>query len=224
MGKYKFDRKRVVKTIIYGILSLVTFVGQLYIKNRSDYEEIRYYRQGLIILMAVFLLLFVIQLRNLLPRKLKRDLRAKILHWIDYIFLRPLRWLIRFLRKIFGLPEYKDSKKKDERSFVFDFEGSNIIKRIMSIGNKQRWRDMESNAQKIRYLYIKYVVKLTKSGFKFNPARTPDELVVDYKLKNDPKKLFRLYVGARYSNGSYRITDEDVEMATKLINKKGKIS
>jgi hypothetical protein len=40
------------------------------------------------------------------------------------------------------------------------------------------------------------------------------------RLTGDPARLFTVYTGARYSGGRYPVSDEDVEMAEKLVKKK----
>lgn len=75
-----------------------------------------------------------------------------------------------------------------------------------------RWRDMNTDDQKVRYIYIKYIQKAIRMGFRFKTAETPNEIGVLLsrleKLSNE--QLFTLYNRARYAKQS-GITKEDVQ-------------
>lgn len=96
----------------------------------------------------------------------------------------------------------------DERAFVFG-EKSRIGSRL----RKMKWRNLGSNRERIRYIYIAFLKKQIKAGADVNPSDTPNELYVKLHEKNSglENTLFSLYNVARYSEGEERITVEDVE-------------
>ena len=117
-----------------------------------------------------------------------------------------------------------DKKRKDEKTFIFGDDEEGGRRKRHSIKSTSKWRDMTENSEKIRFLYIKYIVKLIKGGYKFQKAYTPNEVRSDLAIEaeNQDNMLFDLYNGARYSGGSTYITDEQVELAMALVNDKKK--
>jgi hypothetical protein len=96
----------------------------------------------------------------------------------------------------------------DERSFVLGERGH--------YGNrlrKMKWRGLHTNSERIRYIYIKFLKRLIKSGFSVSPVDTPNELYEKLlKLNNDmDNKLFSLYNLARYNHDETGITKDDIE-------------
>ena len=96
----------------------------------------------------------------------------------------------------------------DERTFVFGSRNP--------IGNKLRklkWRNLDSNRERVRYIYISFLKKQIKSGADVSPADTPNELYVKLqeKISDLDGALFSLYNLARYKDDETGITAEDVE-------------
>jgi len=100
----------------------------------------------------------------------------------------------------------------DKRTFVVSGKRDN--------GNrlrKMKWRNLISNRERVRYIYITFLRKQIKAGVEISPADTPNELYA--KLKEGHEKnsdlddtLFSLYNIARYNDDrDSSITDEDVQ-------------
>ena len=238
--KFKINIARLLQSILWAVLAVAAFIGQstlgkiairMYdnVKQLSGRELLdealaaantqRYLYQLCWIVFIASIVLFILAIRKVLPLKTRRMIRAAIGRFIKKWITRPLNWIYRKLRVLFGLPEYADSKSKEERSFVFDFGNNEVFRRIMQIAKRERWSDMETNGQKIRFLYAKYVIKLMKSGLRFKAWQTPDQIAAGLKLKSAPKHLFDIYNGARYSDGSFPISDDEVSTAQKLVKK-----
>ena len=64
------------------------------------------------------------------------------------------------------------------------------------------------------------MLKRIKSGYKLPPCQTPTETKIDLALEGGDGRLVELYNGARYSGGSFLISDEDVSSALLLVNGK----
>jgi len=219
--KIKLSKKQMRKTIIWFIiadlsLGLWSFVRYQYHKPN---EALRYPYQLTCIVMAVCIFCFLWQLRKLFPKTVTAQIMKKLTRLYTRFVSGPLSKVYSMLRKVFGLPEYRRKRGKDEKSFIFDLENTDLFRRFQSVKNQLRWRDLETNGQKIRYLFIKYMVKLIKSGYRFQSYKTPDEMREELSLKPEPERLFVLYTGARYGEARYPVSDEDVEMAAKLVKK-----
>lgn len=222
--KHNWDRKIIRRVIIRAIISgLALELESLtrYFYQTKGLSYLRYPHQATVIILVICLFSLWLALRKLVPKSLKDEIKARFNRIVQRFIRGPLAKLSERLRKIFGLPDKQRVHGKDEKSFIFDLENTGLFRRLHSIKNQLRWRDLKTNAEKIRYLYIKFIIKLIKNGFKYKPVMTPEEIKKDLKLAEEPKKLFNLYIGARYSNGLIEITDEDVNISEKIVKKHG---
>ena len=184
-----------------------------------DNRAIRYVQQLTYFISAVLGVITLLSLRKLIPKTLRRavldkfrEVMHKALSVVKAVSLRVLR--------IFGINTARYKKRKDERSFVFDLDDIGILKKIRSIKGSVKYKDLTENAEKIRFIYIKYMVKLIKGGYKLPPNQTPTETKEDLQLVENDEKLVDLYNGARYSGGSVLISDAEVSMALGLVSGK----
>ncbi len=227
--RHSWDKKVIRKCIIRAIASAVSIqlwsICRYYYKGRTpetlNNPNLRYPYQLVCIVMTICLLLLALSLRKLIPKTVSNELKMRFNRFVERYIKSPLDKIAKQLRKIFGIPEKQRVSGKDEKSFIFDLENTNLFRRFLSLKNQLKWKDLETNAEKIRFLYIKYVIKLIKTGYKYRPVTTVEDLKKAFSADADQEKLCNLYTGARYSGGSYEISDEDVEFSTKLIKKRG---
>lgn len=219
----KTEPKYLVQAILYAVLCIVFYYAQYYVTISENYHEIRYFRQLFIILFTVSLLLFFITLKKILPDHIISTTLKKILKIlkVQEIF----QAVTGKFRQIFGLPDRRTLRGgQDRKNFIFSSPFKKRMPRKSASHELQRWKELSSNAERIRYIYIKYMQKKVKSGFHFDGSKTPDEIAYSIKVPEDQTVLFTLYNGARYSGGSYIIENSDVENSIKLVSKNGKIS
>lgn len=220
--KIKIHRPLLIRTIIYAVLSVVFYYIQYYISTREDYAQIRYLRQAAVALLVISLLLLVIAVRKMIPKGTVIKLLGRLSSALG--LSGAITKAYNFLRKVFGLPEYEKLRGgRDEKSFII----TNPLRRIIRRRDpevKQRYKELQTNAQRIRYIYVKYMQRAIKGGFHFSASKTPSEISDAMNLEDKPKRFFDTYCGARYSDGSYPISDSDVESAAHLISKSGKVS
>ena len=226
--RHNWDKKVVRRCIIYGVTALVSTqlwsVCRYYYKGRTpetlNNPALRYPYQLVCLIMGISIILFLFSLRKLLPKTLRESIKMRFNRLVERL-RAPLKKLSQQLRKIFGLPEKQRVSGSDEKSFIFDLENTGLYRKFMSMKNQLRWKDLETNAEKIRFLYIKFVIKLIKGGYRYRSVTTVEELKKELALADESEKLCQLYSGARYSGGIMNITDEDVETSSKLIKKRG---
>lgn len=209
--KHKFDKKRVSWTFIYFVLALSTF---LIWYTSSDETIQRYVRQALFIAAVVFTILFFRSLKKAIPESLKIAVKSKIARGYNFI-MKYVNKYLSAIKRFFGIPEIQLLRGKDESSFIFDIEDTALFRKLHQLKNTLRWRDLEENADKIRYIYIKYIVKLMRKGFKFRVQYTPYEISAKMKLADEEAHFIELYNYARYSGGRRGITNADVEDSMK---------
>ncbi len=226
LTKHGWEVRRILFTVVSFVLTVASVTGwaicRHYYKGiNPEYpnEALRYPYQLVCIIMALCVVAFILSLRKLVPEHVK----GIVWRFFKRIFMicigNPLKKFAAFLRRIFGLPEYSDGGG-DEHGFIFNLDGLNLFRKFQSVTNQLRWRDLQSNAEKIRFLFIKFVVKMIKSGYRHQSFITVEEMQANLRLTGDPARLFTVYTGARYSGGRYPVSDEDVEMAEKLVKKK----
>lgn len=182
-------------------------------------KTIRYIQQLTYFASAILGLITLLSLRKLIPKTLRRaaldkfrEIMRKALSAVKAVSLRVLR--------LFGINTARYKKHKDERKFIFDLDDIGIIKKIRSLKSSVKYKDLTENAEKIRFIYIKYMIKRIKGGYKLPPQQTPTETKEDLQLVENDGKLVDLYNGARYSGGSVIISDTDVSMALGLVSGK----
>ena len=218
--KHRFDKKRVVYSTAYFSATMVILQISVWLTPLTeDNKVVRYIQQCTYVTSFILGIITILSLRKLVPKTLRRAVVEKFQEALRRVVSAVKAVSLKVLR-FFGVSTARYKKRKDERSFVFDIEELGIVKKIRSIKGSVKYKDLTENAEKIRFIYIKYMVKLIRGGYELPPCQTPTETKVDLKLVENDGKLVDLYNGARYSGGSVLISDEEVSMALGLINSK----
>ena len=221
--KYRFDKARIAFTSVYASLSLTMLEISMWLSVPAKTSTLfRYIQQLTYIIAALTAFVAVLSLRKLIPKSLKRAIFESLFKAVKKVSRTITRISTKVLRAI-GIKPKKRKKLRDEKSFIFgDSEGWVRQKRVKS---NLKWRELEDNAERIRFVYLKYIAKVIKDGYKHFPFNTPREVrdglnLEDYTLDY---QLFELYNGARYSGGSVPISDAQLEGALKLIGVRKRI-
>lgn len=186
-------------------------------------EWVRYIQQATYITTVVLAVIALLALKKLIPKSLRRAIFDKFLYALRKV-ASGIAKISKKLFSFFGIRFDRYKKRKDERSFIFGEEDEESKRKRHSIKSTSKWRDMQENSERIRFLYIKYIVKIIKGGYKYDNALTPNEVREDLEIteEHDENELFDLYNGARYSGGSVFISDEQVESVMAVVNAKKK--
>ncbi len=190
-------------------------------------EGYRYLQQLTYAITVILAVITANKIKKLIPKTLRRAVLDKFLYAVRKVASGISKVSKRILRA-FGIKLDRYKRQKDEKSFIFDVSEMGIFKKLASFRSGTKWRDLTENAEKIRFIYIKYMVKWIKGGYKLEPCLTPTEVRSDLELDEETNDfaLFDMYNGARYSGGSVHISDEQVQSAldavSELTAKKGK--
>ncbi len=229
MRKYNWDKKVIIKLIVTAVVFVFALQGYVWIDNKyggaeADDETWRYTWQVCWVMLWVCGIYFLITLRKLLPKQLKTDMLNGFL-WLMSKAGQGIHNVVFAIRHALGIPDPpKRTKARDERSFVFDMEDSDLVRRFRNLGGGLKWKDLDNNADKIRFIYIKFINKLMKKGYKFSTILTPLETLEKWKLQgSESAYMFGLYTDARYSGGRRPITDAEVERSSKYMKMGTKI-
>ncbi len=224
--KHRFDKTRVAYTVAYACAALAMLEISLWLNGPArESESFRYLQQLTYITTVILAIITANSIKKLIPKTLRRAVLDKFLYAMRKVATGISKVSRRILR-VFGINLERYKRHKDEKSFIFDIQDMNIFKKLSSFKSSVKWRDLNENAEKIRFIYIKYMVKMIKNGYKLPPFLTPfevrEDLALDEEKQADDRELFDLYTGARYSGGSVNITDAQVETALAVVNGKKK--
>ncbi len=223
--KHIIDKTRLSDALMKTSLAAVMLELSVWITPFTKRNEpVRYVQQGMYFVTVILTVIAFLAIKRLIPGSLRRAIMGRLMYAIRKMASRVAS-ISRKILSVFGIKLDRFKRRKDEKSFVFgeeDEEGGR--RRRHSIKSSSKWRDMNENAEKIRFLYIKYIVKVIKGGYKFHASLTPNEVRGDLGIEKEQaeNELFDLYNGARYSGGSVFITDEQVESTMALVNGKKK--
>ena len=221
--RHLFDKTRVANSTAFVSATLVLFEVSVWLNVLAHITFWRYIQQLTYMLTALRAVLTLNSLKKLIPKTLRRAVLDKFLFAVRKV-ASSIAKVSKKILGIFGVDLSRYKKRKDERSFIFDRDEDGIFKRKHSVKNTSKWKDLTENSEKIRFIYIKYIIKTIKEGYKFRAVLTPNEVCEDLKLDEErpERSIFEYYNGARYSGGSIYITDEQVESALAIVNAKKK--
>ncbi len=211
--KAAFKRKHILFSLLWLVLGLGLFLLWYF---TDDGILNRYVRQGILIAAAICLILLVNSLRKALPEVVQQVMKGPLGKVFRYI-ARQTSKLTAALRRIFGLPERYYLQGRDESHYVYDTEHGKFGRRVHQMKNAMRWKDLSENADRIRFLYIKNLLRRRKKGAELPLSDTPYQLSRRLAAVGDEAELFRLYDHARYSGGRMIITDAQVEKVEKAV-------
>lgn len=216
-NRLNFNKKRIFLTAVYIALAFIFLQVTFYIPDKH-----RYYRQFTTVLSIAFFIITVISFSKLFTREIRFELYQRI----SQMFLNvsdKFRKLTDKIKKKLGIKERVLLRGKDEKSFIFNYDDGKSKNLFFNKKNNLHWRDMKTNAEKIRYLYIKYILFKIKKGYAFKFNTTPNEISRELRLDDEAGELFAVYYDARYSGGRINIPNEIVDRQEKFIKTFGKL-
>lgn len=226
--RHVIDKTKLAESALKTCVALIFFEISVWldplVKQDLDNKLYRYIQQSTYFIAIILAVRAALSLRVLIPKTARRAIMDKFLYAMRKM-ASGISSISRKMLSLLGINLERFKRGKDERSFIFgDDEEDERKRKRHSIKSNSKWRDMNENAEKIRFLYIKYIVKRIKEGYRFRTALTPNEVREDLNFEEEAPdiELFDIYNGARYSGGSVFITDEQVEYAQAVVNGKKK--
>ncbi|MCQ2353743.1 MAG: hypothetical protein MJ102_01415 [Clostridia bacterium] len=117
-------------------------------------------------------------------------------------------------KKVLGLDRIR-SRGIDEKDFIFR-ERRDRRHSSRRLRNPMRWSELEDNSERVRFIFIDYMLKNIRAGYRLKPSSTPDEISRQLAHEDDEKLLFDSYRAARYSGGREAVYDETVRILSDL--------
>ncbi len=121
------------------------------------------------------------------------------------------------------LPKTRDEKKsyvlgKDEIKLKFAFfSREKSEKRQKPKPKLPKYETLETDKDRVRYLYTAFLYRKAERGYRVDPALTPNELSADFAGSEEGKTLFEAYPSARYADAGEAIPKEMLEYLEKNI-------
>lgn len=170
------------------------------------------------ILISGFMLLRGI--KKLLQKKYKEFFRK-----IDEKVNRLKNLLNKMARKItskLGLKRLRVFLKgKDKYEFVFT-EIRKKNKQEKEKRRKQRlpkWAELTNNKQRVRYIYMVFLMRQSKHGYKIEPAMTPTDIAKVYAKTEGQQRLFECYNEIRYEDENKPVAGSIIKELLPIIKK-----
>jgi hypothetical protein len=171
------------------------------------------------IFMAVDLVLFIRAIRKYIHRRY-RKLYDKIESQFHAI-TRYFRFVTKKVVTKLGLRRnLVYIKGKDKIEFAYG-----EIKRNRTQEEKKRkpvfpkWKDLKDNRERVRFIYVVFLKKCIKYGFRFDKTMTPAD--ISKKVSETPaqRRVFECYNNARYSDDNTQVSEGVVKELLNVIKK-----
>jgi len=187
----KFERKRLIISGIYILLSLCFFTAYAWIS-----EDYKYTRQFMAFFGYAFIVIFLISLKKLFTPEIRAELYRIVGQGI-LGFVAKINIIKKKIKKTLGIKDREVLYSDDEKRIILR---ENIKKRknTKSI-SQRRFSSLTDNRERLRFIYARYIISVRKNGKSCNHCNTPEELKKTIATSEKESELFELYTPVRYS-------------------------
>lgn len=215
-GYRKINKKALIRFIVWIVLMTAAAGYRMYLASYRETEKNAIRFLGAAVVVCFFFA--IINLIRLLPLSLKDSIKEKLSEAASKLISR-IDGMNRRRKKVKGTSKREIGVKirlSDERKFIFD---SQSRREAAKKAPPPKWKDMTDNAKKARFLYIRFISRLSKKGYRYSMLSTPYENGAAFRLKSeDGGDMFRIYTNARYSGGRAEVTDGDIEYSKECAD------
>ncbi len=187
--------------------------------------DMKYERQMVALAAAILGILAAVNFWKMFRGGLLRTVMSPVGRAVKRVasaFSKRMNRVLERVRKALGLPDPRTrARGTDERSFLFRTrrEGKG------QIAEKLQWKELKDNRERLRFLYVRFVKRQAKKGYRYSPSRTPIENGAEWRLsEEDGNAFFGAYTDARFAGDGERVTREELERFADLTGKKLKNS
>ena len=214
------EPKRFRLFLIFAVLALIVYQGFLHFGVYLP--DLKYERQMIGLAAAVLAIVSGINFYKMFRGGFFHTMLAPVGRMLKKalsVVAKRLQPIVDRIRKALGLPDrQRRAKGRDERSFLFNRGKRDDRKRKEE---KLRWKDLRDNRERIRFLYVRFVKKCIKKGYRYTPGHTPLENGASWRLKEeDGSRFFLAYTDARFGDEGRQVSDDEVELFAELAGKK----
>jgi hypothetical protein len=201
---------KITKIIVYVSLAIILYAISPGVENQSAAR----------FLMIAEIVLLALALRNVLS--LAKEPMLKLAKKAIELIKKALAPIIAKIRERYSRKK-NFAKGSDEKKLIFNFGILDKIKNRFKSRIKLSLKNASSNMEKIRLLYIKYILLLSEKHHKIKHSHTPKELKTDLagsnRIENDI--LFDIYEEVRYNDAErVAISDEVIGLCENALDKR----
>ena len=204
--------RRILLAVLWGYLALASGWGVQVLDDRRT-------RGLLLIPLIVFSVLFVRAIKRLFTDRVQEAIEralGKALRW----FFHPAAVVASKIATWLGIGRWR-GWGEDEHTFLGRSHDKETRRR-RRLKNDRKWGDQEDNRSRVRFLYIEYMIKRIRSGYKLSRQMTPDEIANDLVLEEEERIIFSTYDEARYSKNP-DISDNTVGLIMALTKRRQEV-
>jgi hypothetical protein len=210
--KDKEKRKKIVRIAIYAVA--IFAIRYLAACNREflEYSSFGRFLSVLELTLAVFLAWTIFSLAKNRAKAIYAKTKKVLANAIKRMF-KPFieKFLERQKRK------QKFVRGLDENKIIFDFHVMDRLKNRLKPKKKLDLKHVSSNAEKIKLLYIKFILTLAKKNHAVKYSSTPKE--IKNNLGNGDDILFDTYEQVRYdADENIDVLDNTVELCENAVD------
>ena len=202
-------KKNIAKIIFCTGLAAILQILSANIKNQSAAHFLT--------VVEIVLMLFVLRVFFSLTKKRIVFLAKKA----KELLKKALAPIIAKIRGRHGRRKFV--RGSDEKRLVFNFGIMDKLKDRLKPRKKTSLKNISSNAEKIRLLYIRLILTLIDRHYRVKHSHTPKELKTDLAQmdRNESDILFDTYENVRYGNlGDDSIPDGTVALCENIFEKR----
>ena len=144
--------------------------------------------------------------------RLREIIKARAIEFIKNV-AGPIAKMLDKMLSALGLNSSSASGGKDEKSFVY--VANKTKSKPKKLKNTGKWEEQTNNSEKVRFIFIDYMIGKIKDGYIFRHHRTPDEMKAEISDGEDEELLFDTYRKARYA-GKLSLDEIDNVTVEKL--------
>ena len=158
--------------------------------------------RGVCVLMVIVgAVLAIVEFYRMLSPALKRKLAQRALAFAQKV-AKPVLKAVTKVLGFMGISIGKQRLKgKDEKSFVY-VEKPAKASRKKKLRNDGKWHELPDNASRVRFIFIDYMIRKIKQGYRMKYHQTPCEIGEEIAVEQDEKQLFEVYQTARYAGAA----------------------
>jgi|GEM_PF-2467487 len=213
------DKKIIISWIIIVVYAILLGVlAKVYVDHggfNAENADARHIAQISAVGMGVLVFLILRRLYKLFPKEKYKKVYDRVKQKVKQFAAKIYGKLAKLVGRLGLGGGKKFAKGEDEYSFIFGDEEKKRIR--MSIGTVNKWNALADNSERIRFLFIKYMLGRIRRGYRRRWGKTHMEWGKELGVKDDTYVFFEDYGAARYGAGSVDIPDEAVERAKKIV-------
>lgn len=200
--KIVFSKKRLRLVLLFLALSVLGF----YLSMGLD-EKLKYPRQICGFFGIAFLVLTCYHIGKLFTLEIRQELYKRVSSAI-FNFLSKIKDVTEKIKKKLGIKSLNGLYSRDEMRIIINDDRVRAKKEKPI--TKKRFSALENDAQRLRYIYVKFIGWKDKKLEKCHNYNTPRELETVTAANEKEHELFDLYCPVRYGEAP-KITPEQLK-------------